>query len=234
MSEHTNSMGKLKRKGTVANVSYKRNRSSSDLHYHNMILELLKKRQKTAISSREHIWMTLEVALDSIPLHLMMKKNNPETHTGLQHVPVISRAKEEEYMRECYKPEDQPCIMQENCECNFIDLEFPFTGVSFVGSDINITHTGLCILCLRKNTQMLFYRVVAGGFQSHSLMQVYGNYCGVLGEYHESVMLTVPPHGPVHCLPLPVVAHQRNRYKVIIIDGKKHLKQIDVAFEDFQ
>lgn len=225
---------KSKRKNTVLNLNQKRSRCSSDVQYHNMILDMLKKQEQTATQGSEQIWMTLELALDSIPLHLMLKKNNAENLTALQHVPVLTRAKEEEYMRECYKTEDQPCIMKESCECNFIDLQTPFTGVAFVGSEINMLHTGLCILCLRKTTQMLFYRVVAGGLQSNSLMQVYGNLGGVAGEYHESVMLTVPPHGPVQCLPLPVVAHQRNRYRVIDVEGNKHLQQLNVGYEDFQ
>ena len=91
----------------------------------------------------------------------------------------------------------------------------------------------LCILCLRKATQFLFYRIVVGGLKSKSLLQLYGNYSGVPGEYHESVMLTIPPHGPVHCMPIPVVAHQRNRYEVQIRDNIKHLQQINVGFEDF-
>ena len=225
---------KFKRKSTGVSFYQKRSRCGNDVHHHNMILDMLKKQEQSASSHTPSIWMTLEIALDSIPLHLMLKKNQTENQKALQHVPIVSRSKEEEYMRECYKPEDKPCIMQENCECNFIDLQAPFVGVAFVSHEINMLHTGMCILCLRKSTQMLFYRVVAGGLQSNNLMQVYGNMCGVPGEYHESVMLTVPPHGPVQCLPLPIVAHQRNRYKVIVIDHKKHLTQINVKYEDFQ
>jgi len=234
MSESAGAGNKLKRKNTVVNFHQKRSRCGNDVHYHNMILDMLKKQEQSATSHTPNVWMTLEITLDSIPLHIMLKKNQPETQKALQHVPIISRAKEEESMRECYKPEDKPCIMQNSCECNFIDLQAPFVGVAFVGHEINMMHTGMCILCLRKSTQMLFYRVIAGGLQSNNLMQVYGNIAGVAGEYHESVMLTVPPHGPVQCLPLPVVAHQRNRYQVVVVNEKKHLKQINVGYEDFQ
>ena len=192
MSTDTGRVVRTKRKHAVSNVNYKRSKCNNDIQYENMILQMLKKHEQTATSGNNHVWMTLEIALDSIPMHLMLKKNNAQTQTSLKHVPVLTRAKEEEYMRECYKPEDQCCMMQESCECNFVDLQAPFTGVAFVGAELNMLHTGLCILCLRKTTQMLFYRVVAGGLRSDSLMQVYGNLSGVAGEYHEwGKMLTL-------------------------------------------
>ena len=46
-------------------------------------------------------------------------------------------------------------------------------------------------------------------------------------------MLVVPPSGPVHCMPLPVVAHQRNKYHVVLRDGRRHLRQRNVYVEDF-
>ena len=103
---------KFKRKSTVVNFHQKRSRCGNDVHHHNMILDMLKNQEQSASSQTPSIWMTLEIALDSIPLHLMLKKNQPENQKALQHVPIVSRSKEEEYMRECYKPEDKPCIMQ--------------------------------------------------------------------------------------------------------------------------
>jgi len=65
------------------------------------------------------------------------------------------------------------------------------------------------------------------------MIQMYGNICGA-GEYHESAMLTVPPGGPVHCMPLPVVAHQRNRYYAEKdAAGVRRIRQRNVFFEDF-
>jgi hypothetical protein len=71
--------------------------------------------------------------------------------------------------------------------------------------------------------------------QTTQMIQMYGNIAGVAGEYHESAMLTVPPGGPVHCMPLPVVAHQRNRYYAETgADGVRRIRQRNVYFEDFR
>ena len=233
MSDISEKQLQPKRKLPQSTFSTKRNRCNNEVVYHNIIIEKLKKHAASAKPSKNNVWMTLEIVLDTLPMDILLKKNSSVSQNGLTHVPTISKAYEEEFMRECFLPEDQPCIMEEACECNFIDLEQPFVGVAFVSANINVQHTGLCVLCLRKTTQMLFYRIVTGGLNSRNLLQMYGNLCGTAGEYHESVMLTVPPQGPVHCMPLPIVAHQRNRYEVLSKDGHKILKQINVAYEDF-
>ena len=66
---------KFKRKNTVVNFHHKRSRCGNDVHYHNMILDMLKQQEQSATSHTPSVWMTLEIALDSIPLHLMLKKN---------------------------------------------------------------------------------------------------------------------------------------------------------------
>ena len=46
-------------------------------------------------------------------------------------------------------------------------------------------------------------------------------------------MLVCPPHVPLHCMPLPIKSHQRNKYRVKIKNGVKCLEQILVRHEDF-
>ena len=46
-------------------------------------------------------------------------------------------------------------------------------------------------------------------------------------------MLVCPPHAPLHCMPRPIMSHQRNKYKVRIAHGVKWLDQIRVRHEDF-
>ena len=74
---------------------------------------------------------------------------------------------------------------------------------------------------------------ISGNTGSDKLLQTYGNLCDVPGEYHSSAMLVMPTHASVHCMPLPVVAHQRNKYYVIFQNGYRHLRQRNVYFEDF-
>ena len=137
-------------------------------------------------------------------------------------------------MRECICVNDKPCSMGQYCECNFIDIGNPFVGVAFVMPELHVVYNSMCILCLRKLTLMLFYRLVNGGYKCNHLAQLYSNICDVPGEYHRSAMLVLPKHCAVHSMPLPVVAHQRNKYSVIFKNGHKYLKQNNVYFEDFQ
>ena len=51
----------------------------------------------------------------------------------------------------------------------------------------------MCVLCLSKTTQLLFYRVVHQGIQSQVLLQRYGNICNREGEYHPAAMIICPP-----------------------------------------
>ena len=92
----------------------------------------------------------------------------------------------------------------------------------------------MCLLCLRKSTHVLFYNILKQGHSTQTVIQKYGNICNEPGEYHPSAMLICPPNGPVHSLPMPIVAHQRNRYSVVHHHGIKYMKQHRVYMEDFQ
>jgi hypothetical protein len=186
-----------------------------------------------ADTSCTSVWIALNVVLDNSTFQKSLLAHDLSSKMQNNVVPVVSRAYEEEYMRECMYEYDKPCSMGQYCECNFIDEHHAFVGVSFVMPEINCEHTGLCILCLRKLTQMLFYRVQKGGYWSPQMIQVYGNVCDAPGEYHSSAMLIMPPNGPVHSMPMPVVAHQRNKYYVVNERGCRRLRQRNVYVEDF-
>jgi hypothetical protein len=187
-----------------------------------------------ADSSSTSVWMALNVVLD----HSTFAKSLLQHDMSYQHtdntVPCVPRAYEETFMRECISYSDKPCIMGQYCECNFIDSDNSFVGVAFVMPDLQTVNNSMCILCLRKLTQMLFYRLMNGAYKSNHLAQLYENICDVPGEYHSSAMLVLPKHGAVHSMPLPVVAHQRNKYFVVMQNCHKYLKQRNVYFEDFQ
>lgn len=150
-----------------------------------------------------------------------------------ENLPVVSRVYEEQYMRQCLNEKEQKCVMNKNCECMLIDRANPFVGVQFPLPGMSADSNNMCILCLRKTTQMLFYQAVHCGFKINGVIQKYGNICAEPGEYDKSVMLICPPHGPVSCLPLPVVSHQRNRYKVVKQNEILWILQQNVGYEDF-
>jgi hypothetical protein len=148
-------------------------------------------------------------------------------------VPIVTRAYEESYMRECKDSSEQPCILGTQCECMKIDRDNKFVGVQFVLSSMQASN-GMCILCLRKSTHLIFYNILREGHRVNNIIQKYGNICNAPGEYHSSAMLICPPHGPIHSMPLPIVAHQRNRYSVVSHFGIRFMKQHSVYMEDFQ
>lgn len=184
-------------------------------------------------NDNKNIWLFLDVALNKVDFRHTLHDYDVDVTPPVDHVEILTKTYEEAYMRECYLEGDRPCQMGTNCECNFIDLKDPFVGVSFVNPDLNTADLGMCILCIRKQVQLLYYKVVSGAIKSDKLIQSFGNICNKPGEYHDSAMLIIPPHGPIHCMPVPIVAHQRNHYKIKYVDGYKHLIQQNVYFEDF-
>ena len=209
--------------------------SSSD---HKDLLEILKNYEEQAPDSSAEkdstsVWIWLSVVLDHSTFEKSLMKHDLSMQQQNNVVPLVTRAYEESYMRECMLPEDKPCSLGQFCECNFIDAGHEFVGVSFVMPDLRAGESNMCILCLRKLTQMLFYRMINGGYKPSNLIQLYGNICDVAGEYHSSAMLVMPRHASVHSMPLPVVAHQRSKYQVVVRDGKRHLTQKNVYYEDF-
>jgi hypothetical protein len=152
--------------------------------------------------------------------------------TGAAPIPIVTRTYEESYMRECKTDKEKPCIFQAQCECMKIDPQNQFVGVQFPLPNVEKSN-GMCLLCMRKTTHILFYNILRDGNRVNCTIQKYGNICNVAGEYHSSAMLICPPGGPVHAMPLPIVAHQRNRYSVVEHFGVKYMKQSGVYMEDF-
>eukprot|EP00960_Hanusia_phi_P064226 765736-Hanusia_phi.AAC.3 len=135
----------------------------------------------------------------------------------VEPVKIVTKAYEEMHMRECVEAHERPCAMGSSCECMFIDSNLPFTCVEFIlPNEEPQPEPQLCVLCLRKLTQSMYYDVMYRHGKFNGVIQNHGNICEVPNEYSRTVMLICPPCGPVHCMPLPIVAHQRNRYSVYI------------------
>lgn len=148
-------------------------------------------------------------------------------------IPLVSRVYEEMYMRSCHSEFENKCIMDSQCECTMLDSQQPFVGVQFDIPGNMSGNNGMCVLCLRKTTQLLFYNIISKGQQVNCVIQKYGNICGTENEYHQNAMLICPPNGPIHNMPFPIVAHQRNRYSVSQVNGVMYIKQHNVYMEDF-
>jgi hypothetical protein len=175
--------------------------------------------------------------LNTVEAMFCSQKSDTNKHVS---IPLITREYEESYMRECFRVDDEECVMGVNCECMFIDRHFPFIGTCFWSPLFEMADSiskplcsKLCVLCCRKNTQQMFYDLMFSHVRFNGFIQLYGNICGQPGEYAKQAALICPPNGPVACMPFPIVAHQRNRYSVLVQNGVKYIKQHNVYYEDF-
>jgi hypothetical protein len=191
--------------------------------------------------------LQLDHVLSSVPYRDMLESLFGTVSGQVPNLPIITKAYEESFMRETFSGERQ-CAMGSKCECMFIDQNSPFICVEFdmpnEGEPANgAPHTNfvtkansepkLCVLCSRKTTQKLFYDACYSGRRTQGLIQRYGNLCNQPGEYARECMLICPPNAQWNCLPLPIMSHQRNRYRVQVIAGVKYLQQLRVSYEDF-
>ena len=89
----------------------------------------------------------------------------------------------------------------------------------------------LCVVCCRAITQQLYYDIMFENQVFTGSIQRFGNLHSQDGEYALHSMLVAAPSAPAHLLPLPIVAHQRNRYQVTVRGGIRYLKQTRVYFQ---
>ena len=175
--------------------------------------------------------LSLENVINNISFVKMI--SGLQKNTAVKSIPVVSRNYEEKFMRESISSSEKSCIMGKACEGMFLDSRLPFVGTQFVLPNTYKQERGMCIFCLRKTTQLLFYKTIYHGYDIKCVIQKYGNICNQPGEYSAESMLVCHPNGPVHCMPLPIVAHQRNRYVVSEVGGKKYVKQQNVDVQPF-
>ena len=178
--------------------------------------------------------LQLDHVLSSVPYQAMLESLFGGVSGPVPDVPLITKTYEESFMREPCGGE-RPCAMGDRCECMFIDKNAPFVGTEFIlrGEASSKKEPEMCVLCCRRTTQKLFFDVCYSGKRVQGLIQRYGNLCNQPGEYARECMLICPPGAQWHGMPLPIMSHQRNRYRVVIVAGVKHLEQLRVSHEDF-
>lgn len=175
--------------------------------------------------------LNLEQILESMPFCKLLE-NIAKTTDG-DSIPLVTRTYEESFMRQSNSLEED-CVMKEECECMKIDERRRFVGTRFILPNITTTNNcTLCVLCLRKITQLIYYKIINEGVRVQMGIQKYGNICGEAGEYHPSAMLMCPSNLDKVVMPLPIVAHQRNRYSVEEVTGQFVIRQHRVHMEDF-
>ena len=71
----------------------------------------------------------LDTILSSVPYQKILENLFGGAAAIQCQVPVVTKAYEESFMRECVYQGERKCVMGPECECRFIDREHPFTGV---------------------------------------------------------------------------------------------------------
>ena len=157
---------------------------------------------------------------------------NRDTKCAAPHIPYVTRAYEEAFMHEAISKDQRQCARGNMCECMFIDKANPFICVQFLlPGEKQKEEPNLCVVCCRATTQQMYYDVMFENQNFAGTIQQYGNLHSQEGEYSLHAMLIAAPSAPIHILPLPIVAHQRNRYYVVVRGGVRHLQQSRVYFQ---
>lgn len=176
--------------------------------------------------------LNLDHILSRVPYKTMLENMFSNIDASVPDVPILTKAYEETYMRQPM-PGERSCAMGEQCECTQIDPTAPFIGVELrLPNDPEDAQ--MCVLCSRATTQKCFYDMCYLARPIKGVIQRYGGIFGQPGEYAFECMLICPRALGLASMPVPSVSHQRNRYSVVCHGGIKHLKQLRVAFEDFQ
>lgn len=183
----------------------------------------------------EPIQEYLEV--DSLICRLPYKKMltslcNRDDKCNVSDIPYVTRAYEESFMHEVITKDQRQCARGSMCECMFIDKANPFICIEFMlPGEAPGQEPNLCVVCCRAITQQLYYDIMFENQVFTGSIQRFGNLHSQEGEYALHAMLIASPSAPAHLLPLPIVAHQRNRYQVILRGGVRYLKQNRVYFQ---
>ena len=160
-------------------------------------------------------------------------KHKEHVRTSIQ---VVSRAYEEEYLREPVRKE-RPCIMGEQCqgmhlthvtENAFIIREFllPTEEEEYKRTGKLPSEGRLCLMCKRSEIARAFINIRADGMgvKSNVMLQDYRNIVGKEGEYcMEDCILSSPTI--FQGLLEPIVLHLRNAYRLRINEGIRHYDQ---------
>jgi hypothetical protein len=183
----------------------------------------------------QDIDLDLDNILSNIPYRNVLENMFPQNTCSGSHevpaLPLISKVYEESFMRQP-RSDENPCVFGDQCECQFIDTNAPFTAVEFRLFN-DPPEPQMCVLCSRKVTQKMFYDMCFSNNAPKCLIQRYGNIFGQPGEYATECMLACSSGAFLHCMPLPIMSHQRNKYSVMTMGGNKKLVQHRVSFEHF-
>lgn len=200
-------------------------------HIHNAIIQE-DKRKKMLEQIQVVVSKNLQDIIAQTKYKEVLSGVNMKDVTWTKELQCVSKVYEDSYLRQKIATDERDCIRGKECECMFIDPAMPFVCVEYKmpWQDEKNGTQGMCLPCLRACTQALFYDIMHGDVVVPGVIQRFYNAHSTVGEYSLSSMLICPPNGPVHNLPMPIVRHQRNFYKVYVEHKIYYMQQIKVDF----
>lgn len=170
-------------------------------------------------------------AIETMIPHGPLPGGRAEGTHQVPNIQCVPKAYEDANLRAPLHSGEPACVRGKDCECMFLDTRYPFVGVSYRLPWDRAGAATMCLPCQRATVlEALVQCMLSGAAVSHVCWQKFGNLHSVPGEYRASVMLFCPPSFSVHAMPLPIVRHQRNNYRVSVANGIHYLTQINVDF----
>ena len=149
-------------------------------------------------------------------------------------MPTISRAYAESYMRTVQFDGETPCSQGEQCECMRMATEVPFfkaengfVGVAFPLPDQSEPVNGLCLLCNRKRTILLYYSSLMTR-RRQTVLQTHSVRCEA-GEYGTQACI-MPIASSYNGIVAPFVKHERHHYVYINDHTLKHTPAVNFRY----
>jgi hypothetical protein len=146
------------------------------------------------------------------------------------HLECIPKSHEDRYL--CAPRGDElPCSEGRRCEGVLMAVETATdSSLGFVCkqwvSPKGETSDGLCLLCLRKRTCLIFYNCQARQEIPTTVLQPHRNVIGMSGEYHPDACI-YPSSKHFEGITDPFIRHERHHYRYV---SDERLEQVNVDF----
>tara|TARA_B100001094_G_scaffold209698_2_gene203602 strand:- start:1844 stop:2512 length:669 start_codon:yes stop_codon:yes gene_type:complete len=143
-----------------------------------------------------------------------MELQNPFIHTEdvmetkFSDIRCYSKQYDDSRLRPAQQGEKQ-CVMGDLCECNLMAIDGGYEDCGFTGVVYSPRYQK-CLLCIRIDTMMEFYKRLITGNHSNESILPFTNIVDSVGEYNKEVC--IHPNGRNN-ISGPFVIHQRQYYR---------------------
>ena len=190
-------------------------------------------------SSQDHVLYSLLCSRISEMKDKVTPNNDPKNIQAMELERVSKKYEDQQLCAP--KKGERACRKNEECEGKlmakydyhvseeegFICKEYLTPNEQKTLSKVKNRKNKLCLLCLRKNILLWYYRMRDCGETAQQIIQPHSNIINCEGEYKASACI-YPKNGNFEGILEPFVSHERHHYRYV--KGKKRLIQVNVDF----